>query len=776
MEPAGGGSGSWSTQQLSEFIAAISGASDEASAIRGAVDLAAGAVEAEVGALLDGQEVRASIGFPRGRPPDAATLRAAAESGVLEVPGAGVSRCIAVPVSGAGYDLVVARSGEEEFSREEAILLRAMGRSLAQTLGLLRSVAEERELRQRSERQTEANYQLVEMLRERQTLLERLFRIQRSISLRAPLEEVFDAIAAGAKELLGDEVVGLRLIDEGSPDHTVMVACAGIDEADYEQVRRERLSVGVGGRAITEDRLVVVEDYLSAPDTVGYFTGHQLQAAMAAPVHENGRATGSLAVASYRPGRTYSKAEQDILLAFAEHASLALSDAKTVQKMQHQAFHDPLTGLPNRALFLDRLSGSLRRARREVGSHLAVLFIDLDRFKVVNDSLGHAAGDELLVEVGTRLQGCIREIDTAARLGGDEFAVLVDDPRDTGEAVLLVERLLERLRPPFHIGGKAVSVGAAVGVAMATGREEASELLRNADLAMYRAKAAGGGRYAVFEPGMHAEVLHRLDLEGELRRAVAEGEFVLHYQPVIDLVTGAATGAEALVRWNHPERGLVMPADFIPVAEETGLIVPLGRWVLEEAARQATGWQHLVGRGRRFEISVNLSARQLQGPDLPGQVAASLKSSGLDPECLTLELTETSLMQDTEGTIEQLHGLKKLGIRLAIDDFGTGYSSLGYLKRFPIDALKIDRSFVTGIGRGSEESALAGAIITLAETLRLVTVAEGIEEVGQLAELRRLNCRRGQGYLFSKPMPPADLEDFIRAGAARPERVSRRTA
>ena len=734
---------------------------------------------AEFGALVQGDDLLASIGWAPGDALAPADLVAAAERGSLVVPGVGSCHCLATEVGDAGVQLLLARPGIEAFALPELTLLRGMGQGLAQALVLLRTIADERAVRRQSEVQARQNEVLVEQLRERQVLLERLSRIQRSISLRVPLQEVFDSIAEGARELLGDEVVGLRLVDENDPAFMIMVASSGFDPEDTDTIRRGPVGQGAGGRAIVDDRLVVFQEYGSRPDAISYFASKQVTAAMAAPVRENGRAVGSLTVASYRPGRIYSASEQDVLRTFAEHASLAVGDAKTVAAMQHQAFHDSLTGLPNRALFLDRLNGTLTRARNAVGHQLAVLFIDVDRFKVVNDSLGHAAGDDLLVQVGRRLRACIREVDTVARLGGDEFAILVDDPGGSEEIVVLAERVLEHLQPPFTLSAKEISVSAAVGVALGTGHELAADLLRNADLAMYRAKADGRGHFALYEPVMHSDVIRRLDLEGELRRAVANRELVLHYQPLVDLGSGIVRGAEALVRWDHPTHGLVPPTDFIPLAEETGLISPIGEWVLREAAARAVAWQQTLGPLQRFEISVNLSARQLQTGRLSEDVEAVLKATGLHPSTLNLELTETMLMEDSEKVVEILRDLKRLGVRLAIDDFGTGYSSLAYLQRFPLDTLKIDRSFVSRVGEGGDGAALATAIVSLARTLGLDTVAEGIEEEHQVGALAALGCSTGQGFLFSRPLPTEAFTALLVDGRMRtshfpPARANRR--
>src|SRR5215213_5788893 len=429
------------------------------------------------------------------------------------------------------------------------------------------------------------------------------------------------------------------------------------------------------------------------------------------------------------------------------------------QQMHHQAYHDPLTGLPNRALFMDRLQHALRRAHRR-GNKVAVLFTDLDNFKVINDSLGHEVGDQLLVAVAERLKTCLRPEDTAARLGGDEFTILVEDIAGVGEGVQIAKRIAEILQPPFALEDQEVFATVSTGIALnSPAQEHSADLLRHADLAMYRAKRRGKARYEVFEPSMDAKAVERLILETGLRRALVRQQFRVYYQPIVALDNDKVAGVEALVRWEHPQRGLLLPEEFLSVAEETGLIVRIGQWVLREAGKQARIWQERYPVTPPLTISVNLSTREFFHPKL---VAEVLGESEIDPARLQLEITEgamtTNGMSSTDRT---LRSLKRMGVKLAIDDFGLGYSSLSYLKRFPVDFLKIDRSFIAGLGGEpngvSKDKEIVKAMIDLTHALGLRVIAEGVETSKQLARLRNMKCDLAQGYYFSEPLPSEAL-------------------
>ncbi|MDT4966365.1 MAG: hypothetical protein QOJ64_1102 [Acidobacteriota bacterium] len=423
------------------------------------------------------------------------------------------------------------------------------------------------------------------------------------------------------------------------------------------------------------------------------------------------------------------------------------------ERLVHDAFHDGLTGLPNRAMFMDHLKHAVELAKRNKDHSFAVLFLDLDRFKVINDSLGHLVGDQLLVCIARRLETCLRSIDTVARLGGDEFTILLEDLKDWSEAIEIVERIQLELSLPFKLGAQEIFTTASIGIAPSTtGYDRAEDILRDADTAMYRAKLLGKARHEIFDKGMHDHAMKLMHLETDLRRAVERNELRVYYQPIVSLATHEITGFEALVRWQHPARGLISPLDFIPIAEETGLIVPIGQWVLQQACRQMSEWQRQAPADPPLFISVNLSAKQFTQPDLLKQITRVLRDTGLDAHSLKLEITESVVMEQMDAVTGTLRQLKALGVELSIDDFGTGYSSLSYLHRLPIDTLKIDRSFVSQMSQKDENREIVRTIATLAQSLGLKVVAEGIETIEQVEQLRALKCEGGQGFLFSRPV------------------------
>jgi diguanylate cyclase (GGDEF)-like protein len=453
-----------------------------------------------------------------------------------------------------------------------------------------------------------------------------------------------------------------------------------------------------------------------------------------------------------------------------------ISKRKAAQEQaNHLALHDPLTGLPNRRLLQDRLTNALAQARRKRGL-VAVLLLDLDDFKAVNDTLGHPAGDALLQAIARRLSGILRVSDTLARLGGDEFALVQVGARQPADIAILAQKVLAALASPFDLGGQEAYISTSLGIALfPDDGGDTHDLLKNADLALYRAKAEGRGRFRFFEPAMDAEIRTRQRTGRELRQALERGEFVLHYQPRFDLARGAITGAEALLRWLHPQRGLVPPGEFVPHAESAGLIVPLGAWVLAEACRQARGWSEA---GHGLTVGVNVSPAQLRHPDMVQTVDDALSSSGLRPMLLELEITEGLLVEATDGVRGCLVGLAARGVQLAIDDFGTAYSSLAYLRRLPAQRIKIDRSFVRDIGSDAEDEAVVRAIVTLGHSLGKQVVAEGVETEAQMVFLRELGCDEAQGYLLAPPVAAEELEGLLAAesGKARLQRVDARPA
>ncbi|HEY2812657.1 MAG TPA: PAS domain S-box protein [Acidimicrobiales bacterium] len=449
---------------------------------------------------------------------------------------------------------------------------------------------------------------------------------------------------------------------------------------------------------------------------------------------------------------------------FVSSVTRDISERKAFEeRLEYQATHDPLTGLPNRTLFLDRLELALARSRRS-NRMVAVLFCDLDHFKVVNDSLGHSAGDRLLVAMAQRLRDALRPGDTVARFGGDEFVILCDELTTQQDAVYIAERIHRAVVEPLTVGSTEVFAAMSIGIAFARADTGPETMIRDADAAMYLAKERGRARYEVYDETMRATLVERLDVESALRRALTRHELRVFYQPTIDLATGAIVGVEALLRWDHPERGLLTPADFIDVAEETGLIVPIGAWVIEQACRQAQRWQVSRPAAEHLLVSVNLSGRQLDTPTLIDTVREVIERTGVDPSLLGLEITESVVMRDPVASTVALQALKDLGVRLAVDDFGTGYSSLAYLRRFPVDLLKVDRAFVDGLGPdtgNAEDRAIVAAVVSLAHTLGMQAIAEGVETAEQLAELRALDCDMAQGFLMAKPLTAPALDDLL---------------
>ena len=486
-----------------------------------------------------------------------------------------------------------------------------------------------------------------------------------------------------------------------------------------------------------------------------------LAKAVVAPLLVQDQCLGALRV-GFEGNAKFGAREMQVLTTFANHVSAAVNNTRLFEAVRAKALHDPLTGLANRTVLLDRLEHAQSRCVRSGGS-VAVLFLDLDRFKVVNDSLGHEAGDELLVAVAQRLHRELRAGDTAARFGGDEFVVLCEDVSGPHEALMLAERTSEALLPPFTVGGEQVFVTASVGVAMSNGKSvDGGELLRDADAAMYQAKARGPARCELFDKQMRRRAVARLEMENDLRRALDNEQLQIHYQPNIRLSDELVVGVEALIRWRHPQMGLVAPADFIPLAEETGLIIPIGRWVIDTACRQLGDWINRRGAGATpLYMSINLSPHQLKDPDLVNDVAGALVRAGVPAEAVCFEVTETALIEDVKGAYEVLQRLRNLGVRIALDDFGTGYSSLSYLHTLPVDMLKLDRSFIARLSPEAKGRAVVAGMVDLAHALELTVVAEGVETEEQLLDLRDLHCDVVQGHHYCRAQSPDMLEDLI---------------
>ena len=749
----------WATRQLSDFLRLISSFDGEHPATRRLVERAAEVLEADAAVLVERNEAVVSAG-PRSHALDAAEIRAAASGrrsslhlGDVEAPA-----LRAEAGDGDGRILVVARA-QPEFAPAEGDLVRGIGRVIALGKRTLSLVENERGMRASSENQAAENARLLEALRGRQAMLERLSKIQRTIVAQKPLHDIFEQLVAAACELIGDRAGMMRMRDVDGSERSTVVCSTGLS-TDFLGAGRRTNDPGLGARAMQEGRLIVVDKGTDplVHQIPALWRAEGLHSGMAAPVLHGGTVVGSIGTASDDPNRSYTAREQQSLLALAEHASLAINHARAIDDVAHEAFHDSLTGMPNRALFLDRLSFAVGRASRS-GNPVGVLFIDIDDFKTINDSLGHRAGDELLLAVSARLEGCLRPSDTIARLGGDEFAVLIEEIDDAADAATAAGRVLDSLADPIAIEGREVYVGASVGIA--AGPEDAETLLRDADLAMYRAKAEGKGRYRAYAPHMHADIVERLELEVDLKRAIEANELELHYQPIYCLKTGAIAGLEALVRWNHPTRGLLRPDAFIPLAEASGRVLDLGRWVLASACHQAALWRARYPATEGIKVGVNLSASELRDDAIVDKVANAMRVAQLDPRGLTLEITETALMDDLDGAAGRLTELKSLGVEIAVDDFGIGHSSLRYLKELPLDNLKIAKPFVDEIGKPEAEPPILRAILDLADVFGLGAVAEGVEEPEQASRLAELGCAFGQGYLLSRPVTAQAADDLI---------------
>ena len=582
-------------------------------------------------------------------------------------------------------------------------------------------------------------------------------------------DDLLETILTRATALLGTPHGFLYLVEPGQ-DELVVRYGTGL----YGDLLGYRLPIdrGLGGHVFRTGQPLAIDDYDAWSGRATDLPSSLFGSVFGVPLTTAGRVVGVLGLSSGATDRRWGTREIETLTSFAQLASIALDNARLVDEAQRGALYDTTTGLPNRELLTDRIAHALATSRPD-GPEVGVILLDLDRFKVINESVGHNVGDRLLVAVGQRLTACLRPGDTVARFGGDEFGILLESVAGADEAHRVAERIDAELRAPFAMGDREWFISASIGISLGHGgRATPEEMFREAEIAMVQSKSDPTKRHALFEPSMSHQTIERIDLESDLRRGIERGELRLHYQPLVDMPTDRIVGFEALVRWEHPVRGLIPPLSFVPLAEETGLILPLGRWVLEHACRQARAWRDLRPDAPPMFMSVNLSARQFAQPGLVDQVKEILADTGLEPSTLEIEITESALMDQTEAGIRTLRQLRDIGVRLVLDDFGTGYSSLSYLKHLPLDTIKIDRSFVAGMGDDIDR-AIIDAVISLAHGLRITTVAEGIETEEQFERLRAMGCDVGQGYLFARPMPAAEAGRLLMPRrAARPTRAA----
>lgn len=727
----------YTASELPEFLAAVSRAAEPAAALGKGVALVAETFDAEVVAVISGEEVIASVGFPQDAIVEidvGCSSNTDRRSVPIDIPGFGPAMAAIVPLTAPDRMLLIGRA-DLPLDSIELAHAQAMARILALALRLLDKLQE--------------NERLLAEQRAHQAMLEAILRVQRLISQRQPIESILQAITEEAVSLLDVDLAGICV---RTPQGLSQRALATAVDAGLElsTSARERYLLAIGERVDTNQ--LGGSTGVRVETTTGGYVDTTVNGAT---VFEGGQPIGELFVAAIDP-TPRQVIDPAAVETFASQASIALTDASTVRELEH-AFHDHLTGLPNRALFQDRFDHALALGQR-LGTTTGLLFLDLDRFKAVNDTLGHAAGDALLAEVGAAIRRAGRSSDSVSRIGGDEFAVVLENT--TPDAAKVVgHRLLEAVTHVVDPGRIAGGAAASIGIALSGPNcETTDELLRRADIAMYSVKTAGRAGVALYEPSMGTSRLDQKALTDALQTALVRDDFVVYYQPIVNLRTRWTSGVEALVRWHDPDRGLISPDAFIESAERSGMIVPIGRRVLETACEQAANWRRNLPGAADLSVSVNLSVRQLQHDDVEEHVMDTLNSTGLDPGGLTLEVTESVFVDDASAAGERLSSLKRLGVRLAIDDFGTGFSSLSYIHRYPFDVLKIDRAFVSGLGTSENGGAVLRTMLGLAGQLSMTAVAEGIETAAELAQLRALRCSHGQGFLFSPPVDAASLE------------------
>ncbi len=682
--------------------------------------------------------------------PEDRTRVIAAESRILE----------GTPSTGAAEYRLLHRDGSVVWVRDDALLVEDEDGE-TRWHGVMSDVTEQKEAQQELERRAA-----------QQAAVARLG--EHALEGASTSDLMAEAVRASA-DLLGVEIAAvIELLPSG--DAFLFRSTLGLPDPTGVNVPADHASQA--GYAILTKGPVVVADW----DTETRFRRSPILADAGAcsgltVVIEGRRAPFGVLGLHSRQLREFRPEDIDFVQAMANVLGDAFERQLTDDDMRHRALHDDLTGLPNRLLFLDRLGQALERLRRSNGLS-AILFLDLDRFNLVNDSLGHAVGNELLAATAPRLKQAVRSTDTVARFGGDEFGILLEEVSSEQDAIDMAERIASVFTRPFVLSGDEHFVTTSIGIALAEGGERAEDLVRDADAAMYRAKERGRARYELFDERLRGRALSRLRVESDLRRALERDELTLDYQPLVSLRDFSIIGVEALIRWEHPERGRIAPGEFIPVAEENGLIEPIGRWVLERACRQAAAWHRERPDSAPISIAVNLSAVQVASRGLTDTVAGALRASGLDPVCLALEITESVMLADADGLSDVLDGLKALGVKLVLDDFGTGYSSLSYLTRLAIDVLKVDRSFIDGLGTEPGDTAITEAIIAMSHALSLRVVGEGAETGLQVAELNRLGCDYVQGYHFSRPVSASAITAMLTSGPdwlpAAPLRTSRR--